>query len=862
MHERSSPDGFSSGTRQRAWLASLLLQRQSRLMPRFAAALARLRAMPRGPRRVFRRKAAATLAGAALVLALGAANFGPPGARVAHAATINVADGEIDLNAGNGACSLIEAILNANDDGTDYSGGDCDLGSGADTISLPANGNFTFDTIYAYYKGDTGTPEVTSEITIAGNNSTLDVDTSIEDMRFFAVSSSGDLTVQDLTMTDGYTRDYGGGAIINDGGQLTISACTFTNNYNSYYGGAIHTISGTTDITDSTFIHNKAESDGGGALSVLSGTLEVTNSLFTKGIYSEGNYTFAVGGAIYADNSTVTITTTTIEYSDAGDGGAIFSQSSVLTISDSIIRYNYGTDGGGIFVDGGSVEITRTTISGNEGRKGGGIYAVNADMSIDQSEISGNEASYSGGGINFRQEGMTGNTLDVTNTTVSGNEALVKGGGVYLRERPTATFNNVTIAQNSAFDGGGLTFYNEPLYTYQGKVTLNRTLISGNYGTVYADEVLAIRATITADNYNLFGNHLNNNATSFLGFTPGATDITATSDGTEPTAFAAIMAGLVDNGGPTVPATKTHALVSGSPAIDRAPDADCSAPSPTADVDQRDVARNQDGDLVPATGNECDIGAYEFVDSVCTSPVNELTTLYGAGMGSTKKAVRSTRITIPDSADLVSLYGQLAGKDVGKVPKFVRFRYPDKTFVQVNSITGISAMQYGIFWYGTPLDPTESILGSWRLAQGTRQKVQRAFILYATHETVEEYFNTYVLFDDGTLNTVGPEAPWAQHQSLTIPIDPPTAPVTLKVQIALVDNDKDSRAITVTATAGTATDSDTAANPTHGNTLSLITLTLLDVPAGTDEVVLELETDAHGDSAAIVGAAANYSCGE
>lgn len=802
------------------------------------------------------------MAGAALVLALGAANFAAPGVHVAHAATINVDDGEIDV-IDNDSCSIIEAIINANDGAQTHD--DCEAGTaGADIISLPTNGSFLFDTIYAYYKGDTGTAEVTTEVTIEGNGSTLDVDPTGDDVRFFAVGSSGDLTINDLTMKNGYTRDYGGGAIINDGGQLNVNDSTFTNNYNSFFGGAIHTISGNTEITDSTFIHNGAESDGGGALSVLSGTLTVTGSLFTKGTYSEGNYTFAVGGAIYAYGSTVTIDNSTIEYSDGGNGGAIFANATNLTVSGSTIHKNYGRDGGGIYAINSSVEITQTTISGNEGTDGGGIYTRNSDLTIDQSAIQDNFSRGSGGGVYFRQYGdVSGSTLIMTNTTVSGNEATVKGGGVYLMERPTATFNNVTISDNTATDGGGLVFYNTPTYANQGSATLNRTLISGNSAQVYAQEVLTLNATITANNHNLFGHNLNTNAASFMGFTPGATDITATSDGTEPTAIAAILSGLADNGGPTTPATMTHALIAGSPAIDRAPDADCVAPSPTSGVDQRDVARNQDGDNAPGSGNECDIGAYEYavpVDNLCPTPANELTTILGVGMGSTKKAVLSAKLIVPDADDLVSLYGQIAGKDVGKVPKHVRFQYPDKSYEQVDSFTGTPGQPYGIFWYGSSLQPSDYIIARWKLASKTKIKVQRAFVLYATHQTTEEYFNTYALFDDGALNTVGPEAPWAQHQTLIIPIDPPTGPADITVQVALVDNDKDVRPITVTATAGAVSDSDTANNPSHGNTLSLITLTLPDVPAGTDEVLVDLDTDALGDSAAIIGAAANYNC--
>ena len=55
------------------------------------------------------------------------------------------------------------------------------------------------------------------------------------------------------------------------------------------------------------------------------------------------------------------------------------------------------------------------------------------------------------------------------------------------------------------------------------------------------------------------------------------------------------LGALADNGGPTL----THALLSGSPAVDTANGAVCPA------VDQRGVARPQ--------GAGCDVGAYELV---------------------------------------------------------------------------------------------------------------------------------------------------------------------------------------------------------------------------------------------------------
>ncbi len=95
------------------------------------------------------------------------------------------------------------------------------------------------------------------------------------------------------------------------------------------------------------------------------------------------------------------------------------------------------------------------------------------------------------------------------------------------------------------------------------------------------------------------------------GGTAGASDITATSDGSNPASLNLILnPTLVDNGGPTL----THALVTGSPAIDKAPAADC-AVVPTNGADQRGVTRSQDGNVDSVYA--CDAGAVEFVPTVC-----------------------------------------------------------------------------------------------------------------------------------------------------------------------------------------------------------------------------------------------------
>jgi Ca2+-binding RTX toxin-like protein len=267
--------------------------------------------------------------------------------------------------------------------------------------------------------------------------------------------------------------------------------------------------------------------------------------------------------------------------------------------------------------DTGNLTLKETTISGGAlpdswgfiyEYGGGGILNYAGTVTLERSTVSGNSGSYGGGIFNYVYAFSTG-TVTLINSTVSGNSARYEGGGVvnytaYYGANAVLTLTNSTVSGNSAVNGGGVVNY--AAYG-ESTLTLIRSLISGNtastgaevsnrrylyYGQYYGT------AIVTANNHNLFGHSGLTNTQAVFGFTPGATDLTATADGTTPTALKAILRPtLTNNGGPT----KTHALVPGSPTIDASPDdADCAA------TDQRGVPRPQ--------GPACDIGAVERYD--------------------------------------------------------------------------------------------------------------------------------------------------------------------------------------------------------------------------------------------------------
>ena len=225
----------------------------------------------------------------------------------------------------------------------------------------------------------------------------------------------------------------------------------------------------------------------------------------------------------------------------------------------------------------GNLTLHQVTLTGGSISKGtgGGINNLGT-LTLNNSTLTANTAS-TGGGI-FNNRG----TVTVSNSTLSGNTASNSGGGSF-NNRGTVTVSNSTLTANTAFFGGGI--FNS------GTVNLARSLISGNNAPSEA-EIYNAGATINAANFNLIGYGGDARSTNF---TPSGSDIVPSQ------ALAAILnTTLADNGGDT----QTHALVTGSPALDAAGD------SPLA-TDQRGITRPQ--------GTADDIGAFEL-EVAATNP--------------------------------------------------------------------------------------------------------------------------------------------------------------------------------------------------------------------------------------------------
>jgi hypothetical protein len=297
----------------------------------------------------------------------------------------------------------------------------------------------------------------------------------------------------------------------------------------------------------------------------------------------------ASGGALYAGGS-ATITYSQIDtagLTTSGDarGGCVFANGDVILAYSSLsgCRNATPTRGfGGALYAGGELVMKYSTIrdSVNDDAEtgfGGGIYA-RGDTHVFWSTISGNTATVGGGIMLMNDSG--GHSATISNSTISGNVAHAAGG---IDAEIPLSIGNSTIAFNTANVGN-----TSPIgYSWSGGlavrtsgVTITSTIVTNNF-VHHTDDTLE-HGDIGGDVPNDVG---------------GGTSLVMDSAQALPpdTLFAdPLLAPLADNGG----LTKTHAVGSGSPAIDAGDDDGW-------DTDQR-------GAGFPRIRNaRADIGAYE-----------------------------------------------------------------------------------------------------------------------------------------------------------------------------------------------------------------------------------------------------------
>ncbi|MCP5011059.1 MAG: hypothetical protein GY942_13840, partial [Aestuariibacter sp.] len=329
----------------------------------------------------------------------------------------------------------------------------------------------------------------------------------------------------------------------------------------------------------------------------VNGTLGPTDTITFNNTLLGSTITLAQAVDLQINNSNVDLTIDglgqdSLTIDGGGNSRVFFISSSTVSINNLTISGGSSSgNGGGIYANSSSnVSLANSTVSNNSANYGGGITTDNSsNVSLANSTVSNNSANYEGGGIYAYSSNVS-----LANSTVSNNSANW-GGGISASYSSSVSLANSTVSNNSGSSRGG------GIYVNSSNVSLANSIISGNTaGTGAEIHSGGIGSTLTAAKNNLFGHSSLTLAQAFKNFTPGITDINATSGG-DNIALSSILSPLAVNGCQQVagaPSTaacvQTHALVSGSPAMDGADEAVC------AGTDQRGKPR-KDGMMMPIT---------------------------------------------------------------------------------------------------------------------------------------------------------------------------------------------------------------------------------------------------------------------
>jgi len=550
-------------------------------------------------------------------------------------------------NTNDGLCTLREAITAANNNfASGGVAGECAAGSsdGSDTIDLTGlSGSITLTTAL---------PDITSDAILNGpGTGTLTLQRSSSTFGIFIVNSNATVTISSfaflggdpngtavtnnnngtLTLANCTVNGFGRGVANNSNRTLTISNCVVSGNLN---GGGVTNLFGTLNVIN-TEVSGNSHAGFGQGIENLFGTLNVTNSTISGNVAGNGIF----------NGGTATITNSTI--SNNGERGIV--NNGNMTMTGGLIT---GNQNGGIIVGGIStldgVTVTNNFNSGGTGPGGGGIFINGNGVVVRNCVVTNNTTTANGGGIR-----NGGGKATIINTTISGNVANGGGGGLDTFDGGLASFLavNLTITNNRAGFGGGLLIEN-------GIARFKNSIIAGNFnfdGTAPWDIVGSVDPS---SSHNLIGvggsggliDGVNNNKV-------GVTDPR--------------LAPLANNGGPT----KTHALISDSPALDAGDNCitevtHCGEPSlPQTITDQRRSGFNRivDGPDANAMAT-VDIGAYEMqlplasLPNTATNEDTQLIVTFDAGDTSTISSVTassSDATLVPNDSD--HLQAVLAG---------------------------------------------------------------------------------------------------------------------------------------------------------------------------------------------------------
>jgi predicted outer membrane repeat protein len=288
-------------------------------------------------------------------------------------------NGACETANGNGVCTLRAAVQESN------------ALLGAEVINLEAGQTYTLTRPGFDATAVDGDLDILGDVTINGNNSTVDANGGVTNDRAFEVRALAVVILSDLTIENGSAT--AGGGVANFNGTLALNHVTVTGNSAANGGGGIYS-TGQLNVVDSTIIDN-----------------HVTNNQSGGGLYLNGD--------ALIHNSAILNNTT------PGGAGGIYASGSIFYVSNSTISGNRtDNSGGGIASSAGTMRLLNVTIAdnyadndNNDSGVGGGIYRWSTAVIYLNNSILAN---------NFLENGASDTVSDCSGALTSSGYNIVR----------------------------------------------------------------------------------------------------------------------------------------------------------------------------------------------------------------------------------------------------------------------------------------------------------------------------------------------------------------------------------------------------------------------------------------------------
>lgn len=345
---------------------------------------------------------------------------------------------------------------------------------------LDANANPGYDTVDFSVSGTivlTGAlPAVDDDLTIDGPGAEQLAVSGDGRYRVLQINESVNVTIEAITIRDGYVSSGSKGGGIWNQGTLTLYATDVVSNVAGYGGGIAN--EDTLVLSDTNVISNAANFGGGvhsfhtfdqpsftllggvigynyariggGGVTVASGEATLNGGQIIH------NETVDWGGGLYINRGNVTLSGAEIVSNSAtrfGGGVYLGWPEAALNQVGGIIGYNTARErGGGVFVDGGSVMLNGGQIVRNRADYGAGVHLDHGSGTLSGTLVLSNTADEQGGGVFVRQSSASFTQMA---GVIAHNAGSDRGGGVYVASGH-GIFNGGQNVDNTASQGSAL----------------------------------------------------------------------------------------------------------------------------------------------------------------------------------------------------------------------------------------------------------------------------------------------------------------------------------------------------------------------------------------------------------------------